>query len=148
MGYRDEDEGDQCVVVLYGRAADIFAARTLFAAADALGARLLPKGNRSWRVSWWKGFQFGIEEALRVARNEFVTETQGAGIVLADRTRVLAMSSVGKVHHYVAGTSMPILRRLHMPAGNEPDEGLPLAGALSPLVFAVSSHEPHVRVHC
>jgi hypothetical protein len=86
VGYRDEDDGDQCVVVLYGRAADIFAARTLFAAADALGARLLPKGNRSWRVSWWKGFQFGIEEALRLARNEFVTETHGAGLVLADRT--------------------------------------------------------------
>jgi hypothetical protein len=86
VGYRDEDEGDKCVVVLYGRTADIFAARTLFAAADALGARLLPRGNRSWRVSWWKGFQFGLEEALRASRNEFVSETKGAGLVLADRT--------------------------------------------------------------
>ena len=48
-GYRADDEGDKCVIVLYGRAADIFAARTLFAAADAMGARLLPRGDRSPR---------------------------------------------------------------------------------------------------
>ena len=53
-GYRAEDEGNDCIVVLYGRAADIFAARTLFTAADAMGARLLPRGDRSWRVAWWK----------------------------------------------------------------------------------------------
>lgn len=85
VGYRDDDEGDDCVVVLYGRPSDIFAARTLFAAADALGARLLPRGDRSTRVSWWKGFQRGIEEVLGSARGEFVSETPGAGLVLADR---------------------------------------------------------------
>lgn len=86
-GYRAEDEGDNCVIVLYGRAADIFATRTLFAAADAMGARLLPRGDRSWRVAWWKGFQLGIEESLSVARKDFVAETPGSGLVLADRMK-------------------------------------------------------------
>jgi hypothetical protein len=86
-GYRDHDEGDSCVLVLYGRASDIFAARTLFAAADAMGARLLPRGDRSWRVSWWQGFQRGIEEALSQSRKEFIAETPGAGLVLADRMK-------------------------------------------------------------
>lgn len=84
-GYRDDDEDGQCVQVMYGRASDIFAARTLFAAADALGARLLPRGDRSARVSWWLGFQHGIEEALKSARSEFIAETPGVGLVLADR---------------------------------------------------------------
>lgn len=86
-GYRSEDETNECVVVLYGRAADIFAARTLFAAADVMGARLLPRGDRSWRVAWWKGFQLGIEESLTVARKDFVAETPGSGLVLADRMK-------------------------------------------------------------
>jgi hypothetical protein len=86
-GYRAEDEGNDCIVVLYGRAADIFAARTLFAAADAMGARLLPRGDRSWRVAWWKGFQLGIEESLSIARKDFVSETPGSGLVLADRMK-------------------------------------------------------------
>lgn len=86
-GYRAEDEGNDCIIVLYGRAADIFAARTLFAAADAMGARLLPRGNRSWRVAWWKGFQLGIEESLSIARKDFVSETPGSGLVLADRMK-------------------------------------------------------------
>ena len=86
-GYRAEDEGSDCIVVLYGRAADIFAARTLFAAADAMGARLLPRGDRSWRVAWWKGFQLGIEESLSIARKDFVSETPGSGLVLADRMK-------------------------------------------------------------
>lgn len=85
-GYRDEDDGDACVVVLYGRDNDITAAYTLWGAADMLGARLLPRGDRSWRTNWWKGFQRGISEALTAARREFVDETPGAGLVLADRT--------------------------------------------------------------
>jgi hypothetical protein len=83
--YREIDEDDECVLVLYGRAVDIFAARTLFAAADAMGARLLPRGDRSYRVSWWQGFQSGITEALTNSRKEFIAETPGAGLVLADR---------------------------------------------------------------
>lgn len=85
VGYRDADEDDECIMVLYGREVDILAARTLFAAADALAARLLPRGDRSARVSWWKGFQRGIEEVLGGARGEYVAETPGAGLVLADR---------------------------------------------------------------
>ena len=86
-GYRGADENDECVVVLYGRASDIFAARTLFAAAEVMGARLLPQGTRSWRVQWWLGFHSGIEEALRSAKKEFVSETPGSGLVLADRMK-------------------------------------------------------------
>jgi hypothetical protein len=85
IGYRDFDEGNSCVMVLYGREADITAAYTLFCAADLMGARLLPRGNRTWRTEWWNGFQRGIQEALQSARNEFVSETPGAGLVLADR---------------------------------------------------------------
>ncbi|MEY3805929.1 MAG: hypothetical protein RIR69_741 [Actinomycetota bacterium] len=85
VGYRDFDDNDACVMVLYGRDVDITAAYTLFCAADLMGARLLPKGNRSWRTEWWNGFQRGIQEALQGARREFIEETPGAGLVLADR---------------------------------------------------------------
>ena len=84
-GYRDDDEAGNVVIVLYGRPHDIFAAQTLFAAADALATRCIPRGDRSWRVAWWKGFQRGIEEALSSAQKEFVDETPGSGLVLADR---------------------------------------------------------------
>ncbi len=84
-GYRDDDEGKMSVVVLYGRESDIFAAKTLFAAAEALAARCMPRGDRSWRTAWWKGFQNGIEEVLTVARKEYISEEPEAGLVLADR---------------------------------------------------------------
>lgn len=86
-GYSDRDAGGEMILVLWGRRDDLFAARTLFAAADAMGCRLLPGGDRSWRVSWWKGFRRGIEETLRVATSEFIAESPGAGLVLADRAR-------------------------------------------------------------
>ena len=85
VGYMDRDAHNDPVVVLYGRRDDIFAARTLFAAADLMGFRLLPRGDRSWRISWWKGFRQGIEESLGAARKEYVKESPGAGLVLADR---------------------------------------------------------------
>ena len=90
VGYRDDDDrndsGEECsVLVLYGRPADIAAARTLFAAADAMAARLMPRGTRSARTTWLKGFQSGIEEALAAAKKEFIAETPGSGLVLADR---------------------------------------------------------------
>lgn len=84
-GYRDDDEGNSCVQVMYGRRADIFAARTLWTAADQMAARLLPRGDRSARTAWLKGFQAGIEEVLNAARSEHIAETTGAGLVLADR---------------------------------------------------------------
>lgn len=85
--YTSTDEDGFRHMVIYGRRDDIFAARTLFAAADLMGVRLLPRGSRSWRVSWWKGFRRGIEEALSGARKEYVSETPGAGLVLADRKK-------------------------------------------------------------
>lgn len=84
-GYRDFDEDDSCIMVLYGRDNDITAAYTLFCAADLLGARLLPRGDRSWRTAWWNGFNQGIVEALGKSRTEFIAESPGAGLVLADR---------------------------------------------------------------
>lgn len=74
-------------LVIYGRRDDIFAARTLFAAADLMGNRLLPRGDRSWRVAWWKGFRHGIEEALGAAKKEHVKESPGSGLVLLDRSK-------------------------------------------------------------
>lgn len=85
-GYRESDTDDgSCVLVMYGRRADVLAARTLWAAADAMAARLLPRGDRSSRTAWFKGYQAGIEEVLKVARTEHIAETAGAGLVLADR---------------------------------------------------------------
>lgn len=85
VGYRDDDEGNEAVFVLYGRPHDILAAKTLYAAADALATRCIPRGDRSWKVAWWKGYQRGIEEALASAKKEFVAESPGSGLVLADR---------------------------------------------------------------
>lgn len=84
-GYRDTDTDGTPVLVLYGRRDDILAARTLFAAADALAVRAMPAGARSWRTTWLKGFQRGIEEALEAARDGHIDETPGAGLVLRDR---------------------------------------------------------------
>ena len=84
-GYRDDEFEDACTFVMHGREADIFAALTIYAAADLLGQRLLPRGSRSARTAWWQGFISGIREALGKARKEFEQETPGAGLVLADR---------------------------------------------------------------
>ena len=85
-GYRGfDDDDDNCVMVLYGRDSDITAAYTLFCAADLLGARVLPRGDRSWRTAWWNGFTQGIVEALNTSRKEFISETPGSGLVLASR---------------------------------------------------------------
>lgn len=108
-GYRDFDDGDACVLVLFGRRNDIFAARTLFAAADAMGARLLPRGDRSWRISWWKGFRQGLKEALGRARTEYDRETPGGGLVLVERreraTDAVRKSGVRLVTRYISDGS-------------------------------------------
>lgn len=84
-GFRDFDDDDGCVMKMYGRENDLTAAYTLFCAADLLAARLIPRGDRSWRTSWWHGFCHGIVEALGSAKKEFIQESPGAGLVLADR---------------------------------------------------------------
>ena len=86
-GYVTRDENDVRHLVVYGRRDDIFAARTVFAAADLMGNRLLPRGDRSWRVSWWKGFRAGIEEVLGAAKKDFEKESPGSGLVLLDRRK-------------------------------------------------------------
>ncbi|MFM8627046.1 MAG: DUF2786 domain-containing protein [Actinomycetota bacterium] len=83
--FRDFDDDDECIMRIFGRPSDIFAARTLFAAAEVLSARLLPKGSRSARTSWFRGFESGLQESLGSARTQFVAETPGAGLVLTDR---------------------------------------------------------------
>lgn len=87
VGFRDDDEGGACVLVLFGRASDVLAARTLFAAAEVMAARLIPRGSRAARTAWWQGFRAGIDDALGEAKREFVDESPGAGLVLADRAR-------------------------------------------------------------
>lgn len=84
--FRDLDDGDECILRIFGRPSDIFAARTLFAAAEVLSARLLPRGSRSARTAWFRGFESGLQESLGTARKQFVAETPGAGLVLADRS--------------------------------------------------------------
>lgn len=86
-GYLSTDDNGERHLVVYGRRDDIFAARTLFAAADLMGTRLLPRGDRSWRVAWWKGFRHGIEEVLGAARRDFEKESPGSGLVLVDRRK-------------------------------------------------------------
>jgi hypothetical protein len=84
-GYRDFDENNASIFVVFGRASDVRAVRTLFTAADLLGARTLPRGSRSARTAWWQGFREGLGQALAVSRAEFLHDTPGAGLVLADR---------------------------------------------------------------
>lgn len=84
-GYRDFDDDGASVLVVFGRVSDVRAVRTLFVAADLLGARSLPRGSRSARTAWWQGFREGLGQALATSRTEFLRDTPGAGLVLADR---------------------------------------------------------------
>lgn len=84
-GYRDFDDDGASVLVVFGRVSDVHAVRTLFVAADLLGARSLPRGSRSARTAWWQGFREGLGQALATSRTEFLRDTPGAGLVLADR---------------------------------------------------------------
>ena len=74
------------VLVVYGTAGDIFAVKTLFASADLLASRVIPKGDRSFRNAWWLGFSSGVREVLRKSKNEVIAEQgAGTGLVLADK---------------------------------------------------------------
>lgn len=73
-------------LVVFGTAGDVFAVKTLFASADLLASRLIPKGDRSFRNSWWVGFAYGVGQVLSKSKTEFIQEHgAGAGLVLADK---------------------------------------------------------------
>ena len=103
--YRESGYGSACVLSVWGRQQDIDAARTIFAAVDMLATRSLPKGERSWRISWFKGFRDGINESLSTAKREFAQEVPGAGLVLADRFTRANREMRSKVRGITAGYS-------------------------------------------
>ena len=73
-------------LVVYGTAGDTFAVKTLFASADLLASRVIPKGDRSFRNAWWLGFAGGVREVLTKSKNEVIAEQGvGTGLVLADK---------------------------------------------------------------
>ena len=84
-------EGGKKVLVLYifGTEADIFSTKTMWASADAMIARLLPKqGDRRLKGSWIRGFRSGVESVLHKAKAEIIEEQgAGAGLVLADKAK-------------------------------------------------------------
>lgn len=87
-GYTGTEAKKVIVLVMYGTEADLFAARTMWATADAMIARLLPQGDRRFRGSWIRGFDAGVSSALRKAKSEIIQEQGvGAGLVLADKAK-------------------------------------------------------------
>lgn len=87
-GYEGFDHKKIIVLVMYGTKADLFAARTMWATADAMIARLLPQGDRRFKGSWIRGFDAGVASALRKAKSEIIQEQGvGAGLVLADKVK-------------------------------------------------------------
>lgn len=86
--YRDmeTESRDAVTMVAFGAPDDLFALETLFAAADLLALRSMPKGDRRWRTSWWHGFCAGVEEKLRAEHRGIVRDSPGAGLVLVERT--------------------------------------------------------------
>lgn len=76
---------DGMTLVMYGTAKDIFATKVLWQAVESLALRTIPKGDKSFRNSWWHGFASGISRALHRATAEAVRETGGNALVLADR---------------------------------------------------------------
>lgn len=78
--------GKQLMLVMYGTKADIFTVKTLFASAEMLATRVLPKGDRSFKHAWWLGFVGGVSRVLTKSKNDFIAEQgTGAGLVLADK---------------------------------------------------------------
>lgn len=75
---------------MFGTKADIFATKTLWTAVEMLGLRTIPKGDRSFRNSWWHGFGSGIGSALEKAKREVVADIVkegGSSLVLVDRAK-------------------------------------------------------------
>jgi uncharacterized membrane protein YgcG len=93
-------------LVVYGTAGDIFAVKTLFASADLLASRVIPKGDRSFRNAWWLGFSAGVSEVLRKSKNEVIAEQGvGTGLVLADKFKRADSEMRAKVKLKSAGYS-------------------------------------------
>jgi len=101
------------VLVLYGTSADIFAVKTLFASADLLASRLIPKhGDRSLKTSWWHGFTAGIRQVLSKAKNDVIKESGSDGssvaLVLASKYERAdkEMRATIKLRSYSGGSSV------------------------------------------
>jgi len=93
-------------LVVYGTAGDIFAVRTLFASADLLASRVIPKGDRSFRSAWWLGFSAGVRAVLTKSKNEVIAEQGvGTGLVLADKFKRADTEMRAKVSLKSAGYS-------------------------------------------
>lgn len=93
-------------LVVYGTAGDIFAVKTLFASADLLASRVIPKGDRSFRNAWWLGFASGVREVLTKSKNEVIAEQgAGTGLVLADKFKRADTEMRSKVKLRSAGYS-------------------------------------------
>jgi hypothetical protein len=93
-------------LVVYGTAGDIFAVKTLFASADLLASRVIPKGDRSFRNAWWLGFASGVREVLTKSKNEVIAEQGvGTGLVLADKFKRADTEMRSKVKLRSAGYS-------------------------------------------
>lgn len=75
---------------MFGTKSDIFATKTIWQAVEMLGIRTIPKGDRSFRNSWWHGFGAGIGQALEKAKREVVADIVregGSSLVLVDRAK-------------------------------------------------------------
>jgi hypothetical protein len=97
----DEHKRDGFVLHLYGTKADIFAVKTLWSAVEMLAVRTIPKGDRSFRNSWWMGFQSGVASALRKANRDVVQQVVsegGSSLVLVDRLKRAENEMRAQVH--------------------------------------------------
>ena len=86
--YRDQldtDNTDVVTIVAFGTSDDLFALAALYSTAEMLALRLLPRGDRRFRTSWWRGFTEGVESKLSQERATIVTESPGTGLVLVER---------------------------------------------------------------
>lgn len=96
---------------LFGTAADIFATKTLWAAIEMFALRTMPKGDRSFRHSWWVGFEVGITRALQTAIKETVEEQgEGSSLVLVEKRERAKEEMRASVKLKSTGTSVTAKR--------------------------------------
>lgn len=96
---------------LFGTAADIFATKTLWAAVEMYALRTMPKGDKSFRHSWWVGFEIGITKALQKAVKEAVEETGGTSLVLVEKYKRASEEMRASVRLKSGGPSVSARRR-------------------------------------